>query len=115
MNRHTAGVTWQDARAIALQWIADALKDADRHAKILLMPDFVSDEDCDFFIPGRPLAFHRMILKAAARDARRRGIKVVMHKIAPEQYRQECQLLKLADTPEHRAHFLFRQTKPVVT
>jgi hypothetical protein len=115
MNRHTAGVTWQDARSIALKWIDEQLRHADANAKILLVPDFISDEDCKFFVPDRSLAFHRMILKAASRDARRRGVKLVPHKITPRDYQREIRFLKLEDSPEERAHYLVRLTKPVVT
>jgi hypothetical protein len=115
VNRQTAGVTWQDARAIGLKLVADALAGADPDAKVLLMPNFVSDEDCQFFIPDRSLAFHRMILKAAGRDARRRGVKLVTHYVTPRMYQTERRMLKLEDSPEGRTRYLSRQIKPVVT
>jgi hypothetical protein len=113
MNLQTAGVTWQDARSIALKWLDDMQADPDL-AKIILLPDFVNDEDCRFFFSDRSLAFHRMILKAAARDARRRGIKTVVHKITPKQYRSELRFTKQQDSAKERAHFVFRQSRPVI-
>lgn len=112
MKRQTAGVTWQDARAIAIQWL-DHMQADSAPSKIILLPDFLNDEDCSFFFANRSLAFHRMILKAAGRDARRRGIKTVAHKITPKQYRTELRLTKQQDSPAERAHFVFRQSRLV--
>lgn len=97
---------WQDARTIALQLLGDI-----GPGKIILVPDFESDEDCRFFYSDRAIAFHRMILKAAGRAARTAGSKVVKHVITPKEYRAWLRDNSLADSPEERFRFLEVQTK----
>jgi hypothetical protein len=114
MNRHTAGVTWQDARALAQTWLED-IGAGTGIGNIILLPDFEDEEDCRFFIPDRSLAFHRMILKAAGRMARPEGWKVVKHLVREKDYRRDLREKNFEDTPEHRANYFNAQARIVPT
>jgi hypothetical protein len=110
MSRQTADVTWQDARTAALKILERA---GAKKGDMLLVPDFDSDEDCRFFSAADSLAYHRMILKAAGRVARREGIKMVRHRITPSEYREHLKKERLADFPEERIRFFYNQAKVV--
>jgi len=96
-------LSWQAAKAHALAWFIRAGLDRDLRGKVLSLPDFAGEEDCRFFLPGRSLRFHRMILKAASRIARQRGACVRRPIIRARRY---LDLFGARDTLGKRARYL---------
>ena len=113
ISAHSASVSWQEAKIAAEQWARDAEIPAALVGRMVILPVFVSDEDCAFFIPGRVSAFHRMMVQAISRTSRKAGAKVVPLTIRPKDYRAWLKAGSLEDTPDRRAQYFREQTRVV--
>lgn len=106
-------MTWQNAKSEAQAWAEIAGFSGDLSGKLLMLPTFRDDEDCAFFLPGRGLNFHSMVLKAAGRTARKAGAKVVPVIVQPKDYRAWLRVEKREDTASERAAYLRTITRTV--
>jgi hypothetical protein len=69
-------VSWKNARETADAWIGEHMPD-DLRGRAVQLVDFPDDETCRFFYADRDLGFHRMITRAIARIARKRGAEEI--------------------------------------
>jgi len=106
-------VSWQEAKTAAQEWAEAAGFAGELRGRMLLLPSFDSDEDCRFFLPDRGLGFHRMMVKAAARTARKAGAQVIPVLVRPKDYRGWLRAGEIEDSPARRAEYLKDKTKVV--
>lgn len=111
--RKISRVSWKDAKVVADQWAIDAGFTGDLHGKMLIVPAFADDEDCRFFLSDRSFGFHRMVIQAVQRTARKAGAKVVPVELSPKDYRAWLRAGGLQDSAEQRTAYLAAQTKLV--
>jgi hypothetical protein len=98
-------VAWKDAKEVAEEWAAEHLP-ADLHGRILELVNFETDEDTEFFYPGRREMFHRMITKGISRIARKRGARTMYLRVTPADYLDLCEKDQVKDSPEERTAFI---------
>jgi hypothetical protein len=82
-----AGVTAQNAKDAADEWVARARLPEKGDGRKLRLVTFQSDEDCRFFYPRRAMEWHRQVNTYISRALRPRGIRVERLCITPEDYR----------------------------
>lgn len=98
-------MAWSDARTIAAAWVEKHLP-VDLRGQVLQLASFENDAHARFFHNDRPCEFHRMISSAIAREARKRGAKMVYAIVTPERYREWLAGQGKADSDARRIAFV---------
>jgi hypothetical protein len=81
-------VSWKNAKAVADAWIHERMPD-DLRGRAVQLVDFPDDETCRFFYNDRVIGLHRMVTTAIAREARKRGAKILHAQVTLADYERE--------------------------
>lgn len=98
-------MAWKDAKTIGEKW-ADKFLPADLRGQALQLVSFSEDAHARFFYPDRTNGFHAMITNAIARQARKRGAKIVYATITPDGYRDWLSAQGKQDDDAQRLAFI---------
>lgn len=97
---------WTQLNEFVASWAAEHDLPADLKGMQLLLVDFESDQDCDFFYPGRTQFSQKAFTSALSKLARSRNAHTTHVTITPEHYRAWLMAEKAQDTPETRNRFI---------
>ncbi len=98
-------MAWQEAKALAEKWAEDFLP-ADLRGQVLQLVNFSEDTHARFFYAERTKGFHKMLTSGIARQARKRGAKIVYATITPENYREWLTVQGREDNDTERLLFI---------
>ena len=99
-------MNWEKVNEVVEAWAAQQGLPADFNGRTLTLVDFETEEDCDFFYPGRTLLSQKAFTSALARFERERHAKTEHITINPGHYDHWRVAEKLEDTEENRARFI---------
>ena len=99
-------MNWQNINEFVEQWAAQRSLPVDLKGQELLLVDFESEADCQFFYPDRSLLSQQAFTSALARFARGRSARTTHIKITPEHYRGWLLAEKGQDNSETRERFI---------
>ena len=101
-----AKMNWEKVNEFLDTWVARHGLPADMSAMSLVLVDFESEADCDFFYPGRDMVSHKAFSMALAKLARERNARTEHAMIHREHYRAWLASEKAEDSAENREHFI---------
>ncbi len=99
-------MNWEKVNEFVEAWAAERALPADLKGRTLTLVDFESEEDCQFFYPGRTLLSQKAFTSALARFARARHARTEHAAITRGHYRLWLVAEKLDDTEENRGRFI---------
>ncbi|MEQ1854252.1 MAG: hypothetical protein ABMA01_21990 [Chthoniobacteraceae bacterium] len=99
-------MNWETVNEFVQAWIAERGLPADMAGMSLVLVDFESEADCEFFYPGRDMLSHKAFTMALAKLARGRGARTEHATVHREHYRAWIAAEKLEDFPESRGLFI---------
>ena len=99
-------MNWEKVNEFVEAWAAEQALPADLKGRTLTLVDFESEEDCQFFYPGRTLLSQKAFTSALARFARARHARTEHATITQGHYRVWLLAEKLDDTEENRGRFI---------
>lgn len=97
-------MAWQDAKALGETWAEKNLP-ADLRGQVIQLVTFESDRDALFFYPDRTSEFQAMIMRALAREVRKRKGKTSYMTLTADRYREWLQAQGKRDTDATRLAF----------
>jgi hypothetical protein len=99
-------MNWEKVNEFVDAWVAGHRWPADMAGKALVLVDFASEADCDFFYPGRDMVSHKAFSMALAKLARERNARTEHATIHRGHYHAWLAAEKLEDSPENRDRFI---------
>jgi hypothetical protein len=99
-------MNWENVNAFVQAWVTRRGLPADMAGMSLVLVDFESEADCDFFFPGRDMVSHKAFSMALAKLARGRGARTEHSTVHREHYRAWLAAEKMEDSAENRAGFI---------
>ena len=99
-------MNWENVNSFVRTWAEHRGLPEDMTGMSLVLVDFQSEADCDFFHPGRDLVSHTAFTMALAKVARERNARTEHATIHGEHYRAWLAAEKCDDTAENRGAFI---------
>ena len=99
-------MNWSEVNAFAADWAVKQRLPDKLAGRWLELVDFDTDEDCQYFYPGRDLLSHRTFLNAVARLAQRRGARTRHVRFSPDHYPLWRESERREDKEEERSDYI---------
>lgn len=99
-------MNWQKVNDFVRAWADEQALPEDLKGRSLMLVDFESEADCEFFYPGRTLLSQRAFTSGLARFARARHARTEHVTINQEHYQHWRAAEHAEDTGENRHRFI---------